>query len=95
MEIRYTTHAFASLVQLINFIESKNTIGAGERWLTKYEAYIRKSFTTPMRKSICNNVTLKKLNLRCIYFKDWLIAFSIHENYILIEALFHKSRIRD
>ncbi|MEO8821134.1 MAG: hypothetical protein ABI267_04835 [Ginsengibacter sp.] len=46
-------------------------------------------------KQLCYNATFKKLNLRCVYFNDWLIAFSIDENFILIEAILHKSRITD
>lgn len=95
MQIRYTVDAFASLTQLINFIESKNTVGAGVRWLDKYERFLINSFVNARRKRLCNNATFKKLNLRCIYFNDWLIAFSIHKNFVLIEALLHKSRIAD
>ena len=95
MQIKYTSDAFASLAHLINFIESKNTAGAGVRWLERYEQHLTKSFVNAKSKRLCNNATFKKLNLRCIYFNDWLIAFSIHENFILIETLLHKSRIKD
>lgn len=94
-EIKYTTDAFASLTSLINFIETKNTEGSGIRWLNRYEKYLKKKFATAKQKRLCNNAAFKKLNLCCIYFNDWLIAFSIHENFILIEALLHKSRIKD
>jgi hypothetical protein len=93
MQIKYTADAFASLAQLINFIESKNTAGSGVRWLAQYEKHLRKSLANAKNKRLCNNTTFKKLNLRCIYFNDWLIAFSVHENFVLIEALLHKSRI--
>jgi hypothetical protein len=95
MQVKYTTDAFASLTALINFIEAKNTAGAGVRWLEHYEKYLKKAFVNAKQKRLCHNATFKKLNLRCIYFNDWLIAFSIHENFILIEALLHKSRITD
>jgi hypothetical protein len=36
---------------------------------------------------LCNNSTFNKLNLRCIYFNDWLIAFSIHKSSIPFAAL--------
>lgn len=93
MQVKYTADAFASLAQLINFIEFNNTADAGIRWLEKYERFLINSFKNAKSKRICNNVPFKKLNLRCIYFNDWLIAFSIHENFVLIEALLHKSRI--
>jgi hypothetical protein len=95
MQINYTADAFASLTQLINFIEAKNTSGAGLRWLSNYEKYLQKHLANAKRKRPCNNATFKKLNLRCVYYNDWVIAFSIHENYILIETLLHKSRIKD
>ncbi len=94
-EIEYTADAFASLTSLINFIESKNTKGSGIRWLERFEKYLEKAFVNAKQKRLCNNATFKQLNLRCIYFNDWLIAFSIHKNSILIEALLHKSRITD
>jgi hypothetical protein len=95
MQVNYTTDAFASLVQLINFIESKNTIGAGLRWLERYELFLHKSLFNPSLVKICHNQTFKKLKLHCLNYKDWTIAFSIHEKYVLIEAMLHKSRITD
>lgn len=95
MQVKYTIDAFASLTALINFIESKNTKESGIRWLDRYERYLRETFANPAQKRMCTNATLRKLNLKCIYFNDWLIAFSLHEEFILIEAILHKSRITD
>ena len=95
MQVNYTTHAFASLASLINFIEAHNTAGAGIRWLSRYEKFLQQTLTNVDRIKLCNNSTFKKLNLKCIYYNDWLIAFSINKNFILIEALLHKSRIID
>ncbi len=38
---------------------------------------------------------MNALNLRCIYFNDWIIAFTVHVDFVLIEAILHKSRITD
>ena len=95
MQINYTVNAFTSLTQLINFIESNNTAGAGLRWLAKYELFLQKTFLAPQRITLCHNKTFNQLNLRCLYFNDWIIAFSIYEEYILIEALLHRSRINN
>jgi len=95
MEINYTLDAFSSLTQLVNFIESKNTLGAGLRWLSKFETFLNNSFHSSHKIKKCNNLTFNKLELHCIYFNEWLIAFSINENVVLIEALLHKSRIVD
>jgi hypothetical protein len=52
---------------------------------------VRKTFTKGSYKCKAKEA----LNLLCIYYNDWVIAFSIHSNFILIEALMHKSRISD
>lgn len=95
MRINYTTDAFESLAKLVNFIETANTGGAGMRWLNRYESFLEKKLLNAHRTKLCNNITLQKLNLHCIYFNDWLIAFSIHGDSMLIETLWHKSRISD
>ena len=61
MQINYTTDAFTALVQRINFIETKNTAGAGLRWLGRYEAFLQKSLLHPLQVKICHNETFKKL----------------------------------
>jgi hypothetical protein len=95
MQIDYTIEAFSSLLQLINYIEGTNTQGAGIRWLNRYESFLHKKLLSPKKIKLCNNHTFNQLNLRCIYFNDWIVAFSLNENSILIEALLHKSRIAD
>ena len=47
MQINYTTDAFSSLIQLINYIESVNTQGAGLRWLKRFEFFLEKNCTIP------------------------------------------------
>ncbi len=93
MQINYTEDAFSSLIQLVNYIESTNTLGAGLRWLHRFESFANQKLHTPKNVALCNNKTFSQLNLRCIYFNDWVIAFSIHVDFVLIEALLHKSRI--
>jgi hypothetical protein len=95
MQVNYTNEAFASLIGLINFIESKNTANAGLRWLGRFENFLQERLSNPTQIKLCNNFTFNKLHLHCIYFNDWVIAFSIQEKSVLIEALLHKSRISD
>lgn len=95
MQVNYTKDAFTSLTNLINFIESANTLGAGLRWLSRYEDFLQKSLIKPTQIKLCHNFTFNTMQLRCIYFNDWVIAFSVHPDYVLIEALLHKSRLSD
>lgn len=95
MQVDYTSDAFETSMQLTNFIENTNTKGAGVRWLNKYETFLEKKFSNAHKIRLCNNLAFYKLNLRCIYFNDWVIAFSVIFDSILIEAILHKSKIID
>jgi hypothetical protein len=95
MQINYTKSAFSSLLELVNFIESKNTAGAGSRWLYKFEAFLMETSKIAMLVPLCNNQTFRELTLRCVRFNDWIIAFTLEDNNILIEAILHKSRLSD
>jgi uncharacterized Fe-S radical SAM superfamily protein PflX len=95
VKINYTGEAFSSLIQIVNYIESTNTKGAGMRWLNRYELFLKKKLHKPESIKLCHNLTFSNLKLRCVFFNDWVIAFSVKGNSILIEALLHKSRIVD
>lgn len=95
MQISYTMDAFTSLINVVNFIESKNTIGAGLRWLGRLEDFLIESFTSPQSIKFCNNQMFNQLQLRCLNFNDWVIAFTVQEEGVTIEAILHSSRITD
>ena len=66
MQINYTTEAFESLLQLINYIESKNTKGAGLRWLQRLRPFCRKNCIHLLKS---NFVAMKPLiNLASVVF---------------------------
>lgn len=94
MQINYSTEAFRSLLELVNYIEATNTEGAG-RWVSPFESFLEARLLQPQTIKLCNNLTFKKLLLRCINFNDWIIAFSVHKDFVVIEALLHKSRLSD
>lgn len=95
MPISYTADAFESLVDIVNYIESMNTLGAGLRWLNKFETFLVESLSSSARIKHCNNLTFNQLGLYCLNFNDWVVAFSTHHDKILIEAILHSSRLVD
>ena len=95
MLISYSGIAFEALSDIVNFVESKNTLGAGIRWLNRFEAFLKDKLSNPSAIRLCNNQTFQKLELRCLNFNDWVIAFSLNDDTIVIEAILHSSRITD
>ena len=47
MQINYSGDAYYAIIELVNFIESKNTAGAGLRWLERYELFLQSAFINP------------------------------------------------
>ena len=95
MNINYTNDAAKALTALVGFIEKHNTKGAGLRWLHRFEVHLKHTLKNHLIITLCKNKTFKQLKLKCFYFNDWLVAFSQSESSITIEAILHKSRIKD
>ena len=75
MQINYTGAAFASLCDVVNYVESMNTFGAGVRWLNRFEMFLQQGFLNPTVIKLCNNQTFYSLQLRCLNFNDWVSRF--------------------
>ena len=95
MEINNTLDAFDSLTALLLFIEKENTKGAGIRWLNKFESFLMETLPSHEVMPFCNNKTFHQLKLKCLNYNDWIIAFTVHHTTINIEAILHKSRLKD
>lgn len=54
MEIEYTGAAFAALTEVINFVEAKNTLGAGIRWLNRFELFLEQELRHSSLINHCN-----------------------------------------
>lgn len=95
MEINYTRDAFDSLTALLLFIEKENTKGAGIRWLDKFESFLMETLPLHGLITYCNNKTFHQLKLKCLNYNDWIIAFTVYDTTITIDAILHKSRLKD
>ncbi len=95
MQISYTGAAFEALMDVVNYVESMNTLGAGVRWLNKFETFLTDAIKTPAAFKLCNNQTFHEMELHCFNFNDWVIAFSVANDKIVIEAILHSSRVTD
>ena len=95
MVINYSTSVLKVLSDIVNYVESMNTYGAGDRWLLKLELFLQKSLRNPSTIKLCNSRTFYNKGLRCIQFNDWVIGFTFSNNEVLIEAIIHSSNITD
>ena len=77
MEINFSDEAITDLQSLLDFVENINTPKAGNHFLLRFEEFIEPKFEVKRAFRLCNNLSLRKLNLCCIYFNNWVIAFTI------------------
>ncbi len=60
---------------IADFVESKNTEGAGPRYALKFKTAIEKLAVPGVQYSFCNHAVLAACGYSCTRFSDWVIAF--------------------
>ena len=77
MVIEIRKRAMNSIENTAEYVESINTLGAGDRWIEKIKAQIISLANSKAKFAICKNLSLAKFNYRCYIYKDWVIAFRV------------------
>jgi len=80
----YSEEAIATLFEISDFIDSVNTPGAGERWVAKLAGRIESYALSNVTFALCKHEYLAWLNLSCINFNDWIVAFSIDDDVFVV-----------
>ncbi len=74
-----------------DFVESKNTKGSGGRFALKFKAAIQKLALSDVQYSLCNHHVLASLKYSCGHFNDWVIAFKIVNDELIVYEIIHGS----
>ena len=93
MDIIVRKRALNAIVKTALFVESLNTPGSGDRWSEKLKSEISSLAKSKAKLAICKHPTLAKFKYRCYVFKDWIIAFRIHEKAFEVCRFIHGSRL--
>ena len=87
MTIVYSEEAKAALFEISDFIDSINTEGAGDRWMTRLTDWVREYALSNFTYALCSNEYLASLGLSCINFNDWIIAFGIEDDLFIVHKI--------
>ena len=90
MKIKLSEEARLTLVELKSFVESKNTKGAGRRFIKRFSEKIKAALSTS-NYAICKHKKFAALKLKCFYINDWVIAFETKDKQIIIRVIIHGS----
>lgn len=91
MTVSITPKALQVIDAIADFVESKNTPGSGARYALKFKAAIKKLAVPGVQYSICNHHVLAAFNYSCTHFNDWVIAFKIKDNKLIVYEIIHGS----
>jgi len=84
MKVFYNQKAQRALEHIVNFIESKNTLGSSKRFALKFESIINKYALENVEHAKCNDVILAELDYSCITIQKWVVAFKIKQNKFIV-----------
>ena len=85
-----------AIIELCDFVESKNTTGSGERFYKRLLDFIESYATlTNLKFPLCQNKNFAARKWSCLIFKDkWVIAFSYSENKMTIHRFVLGSKLK-
>jgi hypothetical protein len=76
---------------IADFVESKNTKGSGARYALRFKTAIQQLALPDVQYSLCNHPVLAAYKYSCSHFNDWVIAFRIENNVLIVYEIIHGS----
>jgi plasmid stabilization system protein ParE len=89
--INITPQALNVIDDIADFVESKNTPGACKRYALKFKSAIKKLALPNVKHSRCNHPILAAFQYLCSHFNNWVIAFKIRDNELIVYEIIHSS----
>lgn len=84
MEIILKPKAQKALKLIATFVEQKNTLGSGVRFIEKFSLKLQTYALENTQFQSCKNQTLFVLGFSCITINKWVIAFKIENDKFMV-----------
>jgi hypothetical protein len=91
LNIQITPQALSVIDSIADFVESQNTPGSGARYALKFKSAIEKLALPNVQYSLCNHHVLAAYKYSCSHFNDWVIAFRVQGNELIVHEIIHGS----
>ena len=95
MNIIINEKALSTLEKIGEFVENKNTLGSGNRYVTKFLNFIEETMLSFNNHQLCKSIQLYKMNYRCFFYNDWVVAYKKNENYIEVKIIIHGTHLNN
>ena len=87
--LEISKEAWYTLKELAEFVESKNTLGAGNRYLHAFLIKIKEALKSNAKYVVCKYPEFAKLQLKCFVINDWVIAYEETNDILIVKAIVH------
>ena len=91
MTVLYDEEARLTLYEISDFVDGINIEGAGFRWTAKFENWMENYAKSNVTYALCRDEYLASLDLSCINFNDWIVAFKIEGNLFVVYKILRGS----
>lgn len=91
MFVKIKPKALKVIDAIADFVESKNTKGSGARYALKFKSAIKKLAVPNIQYPRCNHPVLAAFKYSCSHFNDWVIAFRIQDDQLVVYEIIHGS----
>lgn len=88
-KLEIAKEAWSTLNELAEFVESKNSFGAGNRYLNAFLIKIKNALKSHAEYAVCKYPEFAKLGLKCFIIKDWVIAYQASKDTIIVKTIIH------
>ena len=88
--------AVSAMIQLCDYVESKNTPGAGNRFQEKLLNFIAfNAGISTISYPLCYHSKLARRNFSCLIFQDkWVIVFTFNDRTFVIHRIILGSKLK-
>lgn len=94
MKIEISEAAIITLKDVADFVESKNTKGAGKRWISRFRKKIKEYAIQNVQYKFCEDQTLFELKYSCLSIASWTVVFNIENKTFKIHQIIHASLLK-
>jgi hypothetical protein len=91
LKLRISPKAMRVIDAISDFVESKNTKGSRARYALKFKSAIEKLALSDVEYTLCNHPVLAAYKYSCSHFNDWVIAFKIEGDALIVYEIIHGS----
>jgi len=94
MQLIIHNEALKTLSSIKEFVDSKNTKGAGARWLKRFRSFVKRFAISHAQYALCHDTTLAQMSFSCIVYGNWVVVFKIENNSFVIYQIIHGSLLK-